>query len=107
MMLYNGLIVLIEFGFDEFRIVFDQASKTNAEIFAGFGFNIGGIPTRWGSHLIRNSTCPFLDFGLFFIFSRQTKIPTRWGSHLIGKAQFSRRRSVRSIKKMIDPAIMR
>jgi hypothetical protein len=39
MLLYSGLIVLIELGFDEFRIVFDRASKTNAEIFVGFGFN--------------------------------------------------------------------
>jgi hypothetical protein len=44
MLLYNGLIVLIEFGFDEFRIVVDRASETNAEIFAGFGFNIRGFP---------------------------------------------------------------
>jgi hypothetical protein len=54
MLLCNGLIVLSEFGLDEYRLVGDRASKTNAEIFAGFGFNIESIPTRWGSHLIGN-----------------------------------------------------
>jgi hypothetical protein len=78
-LLHNGLIVLIGFRFDEFRIVGDRASKTSAEIFAGFGFNIEGIPTRWGSQLIGNIK-PILTLAE----SVRIIIPTRWGSQLIG-----------------------
>jgi hypothetical protein len=54
MLLCNGLTALIRFGFDELRVSGDRASQTNAEVFAGFGFNIEAIPTRWGSHLLGN-----------------------------------------------------
>ena len=48
--------------------------------FAGVGFRVEGVPTRWGNQLNGNSSLmiPISENGIL------SQVPTRWGNQLNG-----------------------